>query len=746
MKKLFLILALATLFPSFALGVPENAQKDVPAAREQKSSERVAILGDSIAYAGGWPTLLTEALKKNKRFADAEIVNFGLPSETLNGLSEPGHAGGAFPRPCLFDRLPRLLAEFQPTLVFACYGMNDGMMNPSQAPLALAEFRRACLLLEKECAAAGARLIFITPPLYCPGKRAQHSYDAELDAFAKQLVSEKPLGAREVIDIRPAVKKALVQEWKKNPRLVYAGDGVHPGEFGHRAIAAAIYDGLVPVLSLKKQVAFPQGEDYQNAFARQAKLRDDYLSKIPHKRPEVAGYVAGTLPVPAADDAKISEWGGFTRHDFKFENRSALIVLPKNPARGAPWIWRTEFFGHEPQGDLALLKEGWAVVYLDVQNMYGSPKAVEIMTRFYENIVKTYALSRRPVLEGFSRGGLFAFNWAAKNPRCVAGIYGDAPVCDFKSWPAGRGNGQFSQGDWKRLQQVYEMSEAELLAWKGNPVDNLKPLAEADVPVLCIVRREDKVVPVAENTDVLEKRYRKLGGKIKVIRRPGDHHPHSLSEPSRIVDFAKMAFDGTRPPVRVACIGDSITFGARCPREKRWSNCVQEILGDKFAIHNFGVNGRTMLTRGNLPYIHTREYALAQSVHADIYLIALGTNDSKPYNWDAHKKDFSENAKTMIETIRRDTPKAEIFLLTPIPADEPGYEIRGDVIAKEIVPLVKKIAKENKCGVIDTYSIMKKHLKKADKFTDLLPDGVHPNAEGHSLMAEFIAEELRSRK
>lgn len=91
---------------------------------------RIAILGDSIPYSGQWPALVEAALRQAPAYRHAEIVSMALPSETVSGLSEPGHAGGAFPRPCLHDRLDSILSKYAPTLVIACYGMNDGMMQP----------------------------------------------------------------------------------------------------------------------------------------------------------------------------------------------------------------------------------------------------------------------------------------------------------------------------------------------------------------------------------------------------------------------------------------------------------------------------------------------------------------------------------------------------------------------------------------------------------------------------------------
>jgi pimeloyl-ACP methyl ester carboxylesterase len=160
------------------------------------------------------------------------------------------------------------------------------------------------------------------------------------------------------------------------------------------------------------------------------------------------------------------------------------------------------------------------------------------MNRFYEQVVKAHGLSQKVVLEGLSRGGLFAFNWAAKHPDKVAALYVDAPVCDFKSWPAGKGKGKGAPADWKRCMEAYGLTEEEALAYPHNPIDNLKPLAEKKIPILAVCGDADDVVPLAENMEIVRKRYEALGGEVKMIVKPGiGHHPHSLPDPAPIVDF-----------------------------------------------------------------------------------------------------------------------------------------------------------------------------------------------------------------
>lgn len=240
----------------------------------------------------------------------------------------------------------------------------------------------------------------------------------------------------------------------------------------------------------------------------------------------------------ADEPPKVSQWNGYERLDFKVADRAALLVKPRTPAKGRPWIWRTEFFGHEPQADLALLGAGWHVAYFQVSDMYGAPPAIALMALFHAAAVRDYGLNPRAVLEGFSRGGLYAVNFAAAHPDHTAGLYLDAPVLDIRSWPGGKGAGPGDQRCWQQALAIYGLTEETAATFNGNPLDQLAPLAKAGIPILSVCGAADKAVPMAENTTLLEQRYKALGGKIEVIAKPGmDHHPHSLKDPQPIVDF-----------------------------------------------------------------------------------------------------------------------------------------------------------------------------------------------------------------
>ena len=245
------------------------------------------------------------------------------------------------------------------------------------------------------------------------------------------------------------------------------------------------------------------------------------------------------IPLLPAETVKLSSWQGYERLDFSVGNRASHLIQPKKPAPGKPWIWRTEFFGHEPQADLALLAKGFHVAYTNVQNMYGAPPAIEHMAALHSHVVSAYGLNQKVVLEGFSRGGLFALNFAIKHPDKTACLYLDAPVCTFHSWPAGFGKGKGSPADWDRCKKIYGLADDDAAkAYKLNPVDNLAPLAAAKIPILSVCGDADQVVPLEENSALLKTRYLALGGIMELLIKPGvDHHPHSLKDPAPIVDF-----------------------------------------------------------------------------------------------------------------------------------------------------------------------------------------------------------------
>lgn len=531
--------------------------------------KRIVFLGDSITQGGGYIEIIEAALIAQHPDSEKEIIPLGLSSETVSGLSEEGHAGGKFPRPDLHERLERVLEKAKPNLVFACYGMNDGIYYPLSAAH-LKAYMEGMVKLHDKVVASGARIIHLTPPVFDPVPiKAKvlpdgldkypspfEGYNQVLDAYSDWLLSMKKEQGWEVLDIHGPFNAALAEKRKTNPQFTYSKDGIHPGPEGHLIMASAVLNAW----ELKVK---PDGTpDHANGAGilaaikkKQGVLRPAWLSHVGHKRP---GNAPG-LPLPEAEskaaafDAEARQlaknktapapktglWNGYEKRDLTIAGKSVTLVIPKTPAPGNPWVWHGEFFGHKPAPDIALLGKGFHLVYMKINDMLGSPPAVALWNQCYAELTTKHGLSKKPSLVGLSRGGLYCYNWAIANPDKVSCIYADAPVCDFKSWPGGKGKGKGSPPNWAFVMNLWGFkNEAEALAYKGNPVDSLAPLAQQKVPLLHVFGDADDVVPWEENTGLIESRYKALGGPITLIRKPGiGHHPHGLDDSTPIVEF-----------------------------------------------------------------------------------------------------------------------------------------------------------------------------------------------------------------
>lgn len=190
-------------------------------------------------------------------------------------------------------------------------------------------------------------------------------------------------------------------------------------------------------------------------------------------------------------------------------------------------------------------------------------------------------------------------------------------------------------------------------------------------------------------------------------------------------------------PVRVACVGDSITFGSGVEdREKNaYPAVLGRLLGDGFEVRNFGVSGATAQNRGDKPYSSLDAYKDVAAFDPQVVVLKLGTNDSKPRNW--HGAEWYETDLQALVTHFQEMPqKPKVFLCTPAPVHKDAFGIREIVVRDEIVPAVRKVAERTEVPVVDLYAALK---DSADAF----PDGVHPNAAGAKIIAETVAEAIR---
>ena len=207
---------------------------------------------------------------------------------------------------------------------------------------------------------------------------------------------------------------------------------------------------------------------------------------------------------------------------FTVDGNTAFLIPSPQAATGkpTPWVWYAPTLPDLPAESERWMFErflaaGMAVAGVDVGESYGSPTGRAGYSALYGELTGKRGLSRKACLLARSRGGLMLYAWAAENPQavaCVAGIY---PVCNLKSYPG-----------LAKACGAYGLTEAELAAQLGNhnPIDRLKPLACAKVPVFHLHGDVDALVPLKDNSGELARRYRELGGPVQLVVPSGQGH------------------------------------------------------------------------------------------------------------------------------------------------------------------------------------------------------------------------------
>jgi acyl-CoA thioesterase I len=190
--------------------------------------------------------------------------------------------------------------------------------------------------------------------------------------------------------------------------------------------------------------------------------------------------------------------------------------------------------------------------------------------------------------------------------------------------------------------------------------------------------------------------------------------------------------DSMAGPVKIACIGDSITEGAGVdtPTVNAYPVVLGRLLGTNYTTKNFGVSGRTLLRKGDYPYWKESAFRNATNFAPDIVTIKLGTNDSKPQNW-KYKDQFAPDLRDMINVFASLPSHPKIYLCLPVPAYSITFDINPDIIKNEIIPIIKQVAKEQGLATIDLYTTFSSR-------PELFPDDIHPNAVGAALIARTI--------
>ena len=195
-----------------------------------------------------------------------------------------------------------------------------------------------------------------------------------------------------------------------------------------------------------------------------------------------------------------------------------------------------------------------------------------------------------------------------------------------------------------------------------------------------------------------------------------------------------------KEPVRVACVGDSITYGhgIKDRLHDAYPGVLSTMLGEKYDVRNFGVSGTTTMMGTDMPYMNEQAYKDALAFNPDIVTIKLGTNDSKPYNWDGNDH-FKKDLKTLIESFRALPSKPQIWLCLPVPAYGHAWSINDSVIYNGVIPYIREVAQEENLPLIDLNTPFQ---GKRQYF----PDTIHPNEEGEKMIAEIIFDYVFNKK
>ncbi len=304
-----------------------TAQESNRAQELLLKSKRVLVLGDSITYSGQYVAQFEAAWRALHPKIETEFINVGLPSETVSGLSEEGHAGGRFPRPDVHERLQRVFDGVKPDLIFVCYGMNCGIYKPYSSERFNA-YRDGMLKLRKQAEKIGAAVIHITPPTFDShpilartslfdakgpdARKPYRGYNEVLDLYSAWLVAQRGQGWI-VVNAHTPMNQYLAQKRTTEKDFKLAGDGVHINGTGHWLIAREILKQCGvdqstcqtenPADALKK-LGVENPQQYLKLISSKQNIwKGAWLTKTKHLRP---GVRAG-LPLDQAktESAKI---------------------------------------------------------------------------------------------------------------------------------------------------------------------------------------------------------------------------------------------------------------------------------------------------------------------------------------------------------------------------------------------------------------------------------------------------------
>ena len=264
-------------------------------------------------------------------------------------------------------------------------------------------------------------------------------------------------------------------------------------------------------------------------------------------------------------------------------------------------------------------------------------------------------------------------------------------------------------------------------------------------PAIILLANDDRAVPPVTNGVAYYSAMRNQGNECSMFIYPSGGHGFGFRSSfkyhdqmiSDLTTWLKNLKSPQKDAIRVACIGNSITEGSGIPMSSQFGYPaqLQRIMGNNYHVKNFGVGAQTLLNKGDNPYMKRPEWKGVLSFNPNIVVIKLGTNDTKPQNWQFNKE-FQHDLLEMIEELQKLPANPRILLAHPIRAFKSTWDINDNIIVNELIPIINQVAKKKKLQVIDLH----------EAITDekmLLDDGIHPNEKGAQRIAEVVAEAIR---
>ncbi|HIL36123.1 MAG TPA: hypothetical protein EYG26_01435 [Planctomycetes bacterium] len=681
---------------------------------------RVACLGDSITQGALLNDLEHDAYPVQLGWrlgAGYRVQNFGVGGRTLlRGADLPYMDSSAWKK----------LLEWQPDLVVVILGSNDTCEGKrgNWAHQTELEVDAQALIEGLRGVNPKVRVLLCSPP---PMLVAAAGLSSERKQDLTQRGGRLGRIAQALMSVAGQHASARFVDLSRVLKLQQVVDGVHPNPFGAEAIANRIAEVIL----------MPEAQPL------------DLLEALGAR---------GIEPTT-------TRYHGFLRFDFKLaeDGPACTLVQPHRASRGRPWLWRLRFFGHQPALELELLERGFHLAYVDLAQLFGSPRALARMEALH-GLLLELGFSSRPVLLGMSRGGLPLLAWGNAHPAETAALVGDNLVCDLRTWPGGHG-GKRSDGDWQRVLAEYKWTEAEAAARGDFLLGGVEAPAKAGVPLLLVQGLADQVVPPLANGLRLAKLWRAAGGSVTLWPKAGqDHHPHGLHPPSpltREIHFAcglgrnpatwavpSAEYRGhpagwggetwwrqlerlrnlgrEQPQAEIVFLGDSLTQGLTGAVDRiarvDGSRPIDRILGQTKAL-SLGLSG----DRTEHLLFRIKQGALA-ACDPKVIVLQIGVNN---INTAGHTgREVAEGIRAVVDLLAQEEPQAHVLLCGPFPVGIQPTDPRR-VALEEVHASIADLGDRSGVTYFDLRPLF---LDEQGKATNAMrQDGIHLSGKGEEV-------------